>query len=137
MSDLFNNNKNKFYCPLCNKCWQISEFLQKTFNDNDKALWFSNMVTHYRHEHITSWNKCWGYNGQYYRSKWFKDYDSEKAKVNERAKRQIIRKAKDFMIKYEIGVETVKKLKGYDSKTIELANEKLHTSLLTGDTVEK
>lgn len=91
------DNSYKVYCPICDYWFDGSEYLMTIFENNDYMLWFANMVTHYRHTHITSWNKCWGYHGDYYRKKWFKDYNSEKEKVNERAKRQIIRKCRSFM----------------------------------------
>ena len=90
------DGSKRVYCPICNRWFEGSSYLFEEFKDDEKAIWLSNMVTHYRHTHITSWNKCWGYGGRFYRSGWFGDYDTEKQKVNERAKRQIIRKAKDF-----------------------------------------
>ncbi|MDD2200417.1 MAG: hypothetical protein PHX84_02090 [Candidatus Shapirobacteria bacterium] len=83
-------------CPICGETSQCSDYLKKIFKD-EKVLWFANMVTHYQHDHITSWDKCWGKNGYRYRQGWFGDYDEEKAKVNERAKRQIIRKCENFV----------------------------------------
>lgn len=113
-----------FYCPICNRNYTVSNYLKETFKDNTKSLWFANMVTHYRHEHITSWNKCWGHNGNYYRSKWFVDYDNEKSKVNERAKRQIIRKAFDFMVQMDFQRSDLLLLKGNEKETIELFDKK-------------
>jgi len=72
-------------CPICNQIVGESDYLNQLFKDEPKANYLAHLVTHYRHNHITSWNKCWGYNGAYYRANWFKDYGLEKMKVNERA----------------------------------------------------
>ena len=117
-----------FYCPLCGKRHHLSNYLQKVFEGDEKALWMANMVMHYRHNHITSWNKCWGYYGNYYRSKWFGDYHEEKAKVNERAKRLIIRKGKEFMLAHQIGPSTLQKLQGTTSDTMKVAHKLLKAS---------
>ncbi len=79
------------------------------------------MITHYRHHHITSWNKCWGRHGGYYRGHWFGEYEEEKKKVNERAKRQIIRKGKKVL--QEIGIKPThfSILQNTEDKTMELA----------------
>jgi hypothetical protein len=90
---------------------------------DEKVLWLANMITHYRHEHITSWNKCWGYNGRYYRSGWFGDYESEKMMVNERAKRQIVRKANQFLIDNKIELEHFRQLQNTSEETIRLVEK--------------
>ena len=116
-------SKNYFYCPLCNN-WIIgSEYLFQTFADDDKANWLANMVTHYRHGHITSWNKCWGRYGNYYRGYWFKDYDEEKRKVNERQKRQILRQCKQFLLDHHFTVDDFKQLSETSEETIKLAEK--------------
>lgn len=112
-------------CPICNKHYSSSEYLEDIFKDDPKALFIANLVTHYRHHHIQSWNRCWGRNGDYYRNKWFGDYEKEKQVVNERAKRQIIRKAQPKLIALGITSETFKKLQNTDEKTIVLAVKKL------------
>ncbi|WP_339789218.1 hypothetical protein [uncultured Imperialibacter sp.] len=78
------------YCPISLHRIQQSEYLSTIFDD-PKTLWLANLITHYRHNHISSWNKCWGWNGNYYRQNWFGDYDDEKKIVNERAKRELVR----------------------------------------------
>jgi len=83
------------------------------------------MVTHYRHTHITSWDKCWGRGGRFYRSGWFGDYESEKRQVNERAKRQIIRKALDYLLFHKINVKHFEMLESNQLETIELAKKML------------
>ena len=113
------------FCPICENFFHTSNFL----NTNIKAehvLWLANMVMHYRHNHITSWNKEWSRHG--YNTKHFNEdvYSTEKAKVNERAKRQILRKCTDYMQKNGFTVEHVKQLQNTDDKTI-LLYEKLLT----------
>jgi hypothetical protein len=109
-----------FVCPICKETVLVSDYLQEVFKEDKGALWFANMVTHYRHEHITSWNKCWGYNGNNYRSGWFKDYETEKALVNERAKRQILRKCKEYILETGFDITSFLKLKHTDEKTLNL-----------------
>ena len=123
MKDLFKNNY--VYCPLCNQHFMESDYLNSVFVDNKKALWLANMVTHYRHHHITSWNKCWGQYGYIYRSKWFGEYEDEKRKVNERAKRQIVRKATPFLSYHEISMNEFKLLQYNDEATLQLVEKKL------------
>lgn len=118
MNDLIVRTRKSYrvYCPMCNEYFGGSKYLRNVFKNNDKLLWFANMVTHYRHEHITSWNKCWGDGGSSYRNKWFSDYDTEKEMVNERAKRQIIRKCKEYMLFYSFSANDIKRLKGTEEK---------------------
>ena len=109
---LMTTDKRNIYCPICGRHFQSSNYLVSVFGENPNSLWFANMVTHYRHHHIKSWNRCWGYGGNSYRRGWFKNYDTEKRKINERAKRQIIRMCSDFM-----------KANGIDSDDLLVLNE--------------
>lgn len=126
IKEKFKENQEKFYCPMCNRYFESSDYLNKLF-ENENTKWVSNMVTHYRHNHLTSWNKCWERNGRYYRKGWFKDYETEKAKINERAKRQIIRKCKDFMIANDFNLQELMALKGNTKETL-LLFDKLITN---------
>jgi len=74
-----------FFDPIDGRYYTVSLYLKNVFNNHPDSLWIANMVTHYRHNHIKYWNKCWGYNGKRYREKWFTVYETEKQKVNERA----------------------------------------------------
>jgi len=108
-----------FYCPMCNKRFDTSDYLTSVFRDDERALWLSNMVMHYRHNHITSWNKYWGRYGWYYRqAAHFGDYDEEKAIVNERAKRQIARKCPKYIIANDINKDVYSRLQGTTAETI-------------------
>lgn len=124
MNPLFNYHKSGYNlrCPICNHVFSCSAYLKTVIKD-EKVLWLANMITHYRHEHITSWNKCWGYNGRYYRSGWFGDYESEKMMVNERAKRQIVRKANQFLIDNKIELEHFRQLQNTSEETIRLVEK--------------
>lgn len=108
------------YCPLCQTYFQESDYLRSVIADNG-TLWIANNITHYRHNHIESWNKCWGYGGGRYRSGWFGDYDNEKRKVNERAKRQLIRKAGGYMRAKFITSKHFEGLEHNDPETLQLA----------------
>ena len=114
-------NLDQITCPICNEIFMESEYLSEVFKDDTKTKFISNLVTHYRHSHISYWNRCWGRNGDRYRGHWFKDYDFEKAKVNNRAKRQIIRKAGSVLKTMGIGPRHFKRLQETDVKTMDLA----------------
>jgi len=83
-------------CPLCDRSINRSDYLGEIFADEPEVEWLANLFTHYRHDHIISWNNCLGRHGSRYRGHWFGDYESEKIKVNERAKRQLIRKGHEI-----------------------------------------
>jgi len=108
-------------CPICGERVNRSDYLEEIFKEVPKVNYLAHIITHYRHHHITSWNKCWGQGGKYYRGNWFGDYDEEKKKVNNRAKRQIIRKGKDVLKRLSIKSSDFQKLENTDSKTLELA----------------
>lgn len=107
------------HCPICCEKFETSDYLNNVFKD-EHVRWLANMVTHYRHEHLKSWDKTWSRGNYGWNQLSECTYDQEKQKVNERAKRQILRKCKDFMIQNGFTVEHVIQLKNTDSKTIEL-----------------
>ena len=119
LSDYLKNQK----CPICQNRVEQSPYLESIFSDDLQTLWVANLITHYRHNHITSWNKCWGYKGSYYRQNWFGDYEDEKIKVNERAKRQLIRKGHKIFLYNGVTVETFKKLQNSTAATLSVANK--------------
>jgi len=112
-------------CPICHLKVNQSDYLETVFENEPQTLWLANLVTHYRHDHITSWNKCWGPNGKSYRGHWFGDYDEEKSKYNERAKRQYIRKGGEILIANGVTVETFKTLQNTTQKTIDVVEKSL------------
>ena len=113
-----NINAYQFYCPLCNNWQDGSHYLSTVFDG--PTLWFANMITHYRHGHIKYWDNSLGYiNAKL-------NYDKEKIKVNERAKRQIIRKASNFVEKTGLTLNNLKSLQHTDEKTIEVYNKKIN-----------
>ncbi len=115
--------KTTFYCPLCGKRFETSEYLGQVFKGKDKVLWLANMVTHYRHNHISSWNKCWGWHGRAYReAAHFGNYDAEKSIVNERAKRQSARKCPQYIISNGIDHDVYSKLQGTTEETLKLVD---------------
>ena len=119
---LFNQYDN-CYCPICKRYFESSDYLATVIED-DRVLFIANNITHYRHTHIESWNKCWGRYGGYYRNAaHFGNYDEEKAKVNERAKRQIIRKGKDYLKLQGITSKHFESLQNNENKTLELARK--------------
>ena len=126
--NLFDQNKflkyiNEFLCPICNQQVKRSDYLAEIFSEKKVLEWFANLITHYRHNHISSWNKCWGRGGGYYRSGWFGDYEYQKSLVNERAKRQIIRKAYPILRELGLTVDHLKELQNTSDETIAVANK--------------
>lgn len=122
MEPLF--KQNEFYDPISGTYQPESEYLLTVFSD-DRTRWFANMITRYRHYHVKWWDRCWGRHGGRYQGHWFGDYDEEKAKVNETAKRQIIRKCSDFIIYHDIGIEAIESLQNTGEKTLELLRKKI------------
>lgn len=118
LEKVFVDELNRFYCPICKQTNYGSKYLKSVFQDQ-RTLWLANMVTHYRHEHISWWDNCWGRYGNNYRGYWFKDYDDEKAKVNESAKRQIARLAKQFLKENDFKVRHFTALQNTSTKTID------------------
>lgn len=120
-----------YYCPMCNSYFPEHEGLSKAkAKITEGAYWLANMVTHYRHNHIKSWNKMWSKRtGGYYRDSFGYDdtqYKKRKEEINERAKRQIIRKGKDYLMFHNItSKQFMELLKGMDEATLKVAREKL------------
>lgn len=77
-------------CPVCTRLVAPSAHLHTVFADDPYGEWFANLVTHFRHNHLTSWNKAWR-NAAYRRKAIRKPYEEAKAEVNNRAKRQLMR----------------------------------------------
>ncbi len=68
----------------------------------------------------------WGRNGYDYRAAFpQKDYEVAKQEVNERAKRQIIRKATDYLIEHGFLPEHFAALQNTTEETMKLARKKL------------
>lgn len=127
--EAFNNlpplfKDGQVYCPLCARYFSESDYLSSVISD-PSTRWIANNITHYRHNHISSWNKCWGYGGGRYRSRWFGSYEDEKRKVNERAKRQILRKAGLYMKIHGITSKHFQGLQHNDDETLALARATL------------
>jgi hypothetical protein len=75
-----------------------------------------------------SWNNRWGRNGNKNRFSYayaYGDYDTEKLIVNERAKRQIIRKCFEYMNYHGITPIHVAGLIGTEEATMVMAKKKL------------
>lgn len=108
------------FCTICNLYFKTSIHLNEVFKNEERARWLANMVMHYRHDHLSSWDSTWGRNG--YANRFLKnvDYDTEKIKVNERAKRQILRKCKNYLIKNGFNANDILKLQNTEPKTTAL-----------------
>ena len=111
------------YCPFCGdfNLSIYSDYLYNVFKDDYFAYVAAVLVTHYRHEHISYYDRSWKYPKYREKNKEYKSYEEFKAIVNNRAKRQILRKIKkdgnmkkDFKI---LLVKAFKKLQSNDEKT--------------------
>lgn len=105
-------------CPLCKRQINQSEFLASVIEDK-KVLYLANLITHYRHDHI-SWDRQWSYM-QRKHPMW--DYEECKSQVNERAKRQYIRKAYPLFRSMGITAGHFAQLMNTDDKTLGVANK--------------
>ena len=104
------------FCPICGEEFIFSSFLHGAI-PNEKTRLIANLITHYRHVHQSSWNKSC----HYITRKYGEDtYEKCKKEHNNRAKRQIIRKAMDWIIEKNISKQDFLDLKHNDAKTIEL-----------------
>jgi len=107
-------------CLLCHE-ELCSPRLAEVFGDCRKAYLLACMVSHYRHRHVRYYDKRVGSGGK------CRDYECFKALVNERAKRQIIRKAKDKLLELGVTPHHFGLLQGTTSQTMELAIRFLRT----------
>lgn len=110
---------NYFFCPLCKTVELKSDYLEIQFSKDSKTEWLANMITHLRHHHTQYYD-----NGVGYMSAYRGEYEEFKNLVNERQKRNLIRKAFPFLIKNKISIEHFKNLKGTEEKTLELYEKK-------------
>ncbi len=110
------NDQGAFYCPLCKGWFRRSGYLDTVFSE-PKLLWLSNMVCHYRHEHIMYYNRWVHYYSYHY------NYEKFKTNVNNRAKRNIIRKCEDFLRYHRFTPQDFAELQNTDQKTLDLAHK--------------
>jgi len=114
-----------FLFPLDGKYYPESDYLRTAIED-EKVRWLANCVTKYRHSKIVSWNRMWGKGrrGDAYRTAAnFGDYEEEKTKVNNRAKRQMIRKCYPLFISLGVDATHFAELQNTDWETIAVANK--------------
>ncbi|MEX2640901.1 MAG: hypothetical protein WD266_09440 [Balneolales bacterium] len=115
----------EFYCPLCKSYNAESEYLATVFTST-KTKWLANMITHYRHSHTDSWDRIWGAGGYGYHNLSQITYSIEKERINNISKRQIIKKASDYLVHHNINENHFKALHGTDKKTFVLADKILN-----------
>ena len=112
---------SNFYCPICKQYEKESAYLRSVFPEHPRTRYLANLITHYRHSHITSYNKSYGYGSGAYATKSLQNYASWeefKSDINERAKRQYARKAGAYFKKWGIGVSQVRRLQGTTPETL-------------------
>lgn len=86
--------ENQYICPICNGEINQSEYLRHVFPDDDYAYFVACAVTHYRHDHIGSYEKMYrnsryGDKNPLYRKLGHVEYKN--VIINNRAKRQLMR----------------------------------------------
>jgi hypothetical protein len=110
----------KKICPLCQQPIEESVYLASVISD-ERVLYLANLVTHYRHNHV-SWDDSWRYM-QRRHPMW--DYDKAKSIFNERAKRQYIRKAHEYLVSLGITADHFSQLQNTTEETLKVANRYL------------
>jgi hypothetical protein len=84
------SKSEQIWCPACCRSFEQGGYLRCVFFDDRPGFHAAALVTHYRHEHVRSYDLAW--QSRRYASKIpHYDYDSVKEQVNNRAKRQLIR----------------------------------------------
>lgn len=116
-----------FICPICMKKVRHSEYLHSVFPSQPYSEWVANLTTHYRHEHISYYDKSWRSWAYASKSEYkYMTHDDFKAKVNNRAKRQLIRAIQrttwNRTIKRAL-IEGFRGLQSNDKETIEMIDK--------------
>lgn len=106
-------------CPLCGEEFKFSEYLNTAIL-NPKTRLIANLITHYRHSHQKSWESQYKYISSHCNDG---VYESSKIEHNNRAKRQILRKCKDWIKENGLDAQNFLELQDNDIKTIELINK--------------
>jgi len=106
------------FCPLCGTRFSPSEYLCTVFQ-NPKINWLAQMVCHYRHNHIEYYDNGVGFQASIGQHEVFKHL------VNERIKRQIIRKCQAYMKRLGLKARDLKELQGTTEETLALAGQLL------------
>lgn len=78
------------WCPKCESIFPYSGYLRFAFMGDRPGCHAAALVTHYRHEHVPSYDRAWR-NPSYARKIPYYDQESMREEVNNRAKRQLIR----------------------------------------------
>ena len=94
--------------------------------DSYQTRLIANLITHYRHSHQSSWNQSC----HFISKKYGEDaYLNAKKEHNNRAKRQILRKCKDWLLDNNIGAEHFLALSDNDKDTIDLISKVYHLNI--------
>lgn len=120
------------FCPVCERdIYFYSDYLYGVFSDNLYAYLAAVLVTHYRHNHIRYYDRSWKYGSYAEKNKeyLYMTHEDYKTLVNNRAKRQIIRKIVeseqlDLQAKREM-IRGFTHLENNDEKVKEVMNKKL------------
>lgn len=122
------HKNNKTYCPICNKKFDASQNANSQ-NDNQHTRWFKNMISHFKDAHVTSLNNYLGPYNNHYIGYWFKNHDKVESIVNEKVKRQILKKTKLFLNKEGFTLDHFASLGNHSNETMQLASEILKTGI--------
>jgi len=112
-------------CPLSGRHFNPTECYDGASEKYVKAIYILDLVNHYLDVN-DSWVKRYRRGeGDYHKRIWAQGIREEGRLAEERAKRQIIRKATDILISLGINSEVFKLFHNIDQMTINLAIEKL------------
>ncbi len=115
----------QFTCPICFGLASHSEYLHEIFKDDPWAEYAACLVTHYRHQHVTYYDKSWRSWRYASKNPEYKNHNQFKIIVNNRAKRQLIRAARKTFSRVESDklINGFAKLQYNDEATIKLIKE--------------
>lgn len=85
--------EESIWCPKCERVFRYSGYLRFAFFGDRPGCHAAALVTHYRHEHVASYDRAWQ-DPHYARRIPYYDRDLMREEVNNRAKRQLIRAIK-------------------------------------------
>ena len=116
-------------CPLCYTQIQESEYLRHVFPDDGYAYWVACAITHYRHDHIQYYDNSWKVPAYAEKNPEYADgHEAFKAKVNNRAKRQLIRAIVKSRFKDQDKINLIKafvRMQNNDKETMALRRKML------------
>jgi len=113
-----------FFCPVCSAEIKRSLYIASVYPTEPLMQWLCNLVTHWRHGH-TKWDNQYRYISRYHH------YDTEKVQRNNRAKRQLLRKASETFKSHGVTANHLLRMLENDQKTVALIHKFFDEALET------